>query len=192
LKTRLDKLNKDLEELNALRGMLDEMENGVAINEIRDLSRKVESVKKDIADVETLLKEGIFENELGGGRRKRKTAKKTKNKSSSKKCEKFCKNDYMVEMKKVFKKSSEKYNIPYESPTKQQDEFAYNVCKKTFCNENCKGFDFNGDKKQQFDFKKKIKNGFQNSYSANKVEMLKKRGAASGCVDVGDYDVFHK
>lgn len=76
LKERLDKLNKDLEELNALRGMLDEMENGVVRNEIGDLYRKIESVKKDIADVETLLKEGIFENELGGGRRKRKTAKR--------------------------------------------------------------------------------------------------------------------
>lgn len=80
LKERLDKLNRDLEELNALRGMLDEMENGVAINEIRDLSRNVESIKKDIADVETLLKEGIFENELGGGgKRKRKTAKRRTN-----------------------------------------------------------------------------------------------------------------
>jgi hypothetical protein len=80
LKTRLDKLNKDLEELNALRGMLDEMENGIVRNEIGDLYRKIESVKKDIADVEALLKEGIFENELGGGgKRKGKTAKRRTN-----------------------------------------------------------------------------------------------------------------
>jgi len=76
LNARLDKLNKDLEELNALRGMLDEMENGVVRNEIGDLTRKIDIIKKDIADVEVLLKEGIFENELGGGRRKRKTAKR--------------------------------------------------------------------------------------------------------------------
>jgi len=122
----------------------------------------------------------------------KKLNKTTKNKSSLKKCEKFCKDDYMVEMKKVFKKSAEKYNIPYESPTKQQDEFAYNTCKKTFCNEKCEGYDFYGDKKKQLDFKKQIKNGFQNSYTKNKVEMLKKRGAMSGCVNISDYDIFHK
>jgi len=122
----------------------------------------------------------------------KKTKKTIKNKSSLKKCEKFCKHDYIVEIKKVFKKSAEKYNIPYKSPTKQQDEFAYNTCKKTFCNENCEGYDFYGDKKKQLDFKKKITNGFQNSYTKNKVEMLKKRGALSGCVDVGYYNVFHR
>jgi hypothetical protein len=122
----------------------------------------------------------------------KKINKTTKNKSSFKKCEKFCKDDYMVEMKKVFKKSAEKYNIPYESPTKQQDEFAYNTCKKTFCNENCEGYDFYGDKKKQLDFKKQIINGFQDSYTTNKVEMLKKRGAMSGCVNIGVYDIFHK
>jgi len=122
----------------------------------------------------------------------KKLNKTTKNKSSLKKCEKFCKDDYTVEMKKVFKKSAEKYNIPYESPTKQQDEFAYNTCKKTFCNEKCEGYDFYGDKKKQLDFKKQIINGFQNSYTKNKVEMLKKRGAMSGCVNISDYDIFHK
>jgi hypothetical protein len=122
----------------------------------------------------------------------KKLNKTIKNKTTLKKCEDFCKNDYMVEMKKVFKKSSKKYNIPYKSPTKQEDEFAYNTCKKTFCNEKCEGYDFFGDKQKQIDFKKKIKNGFQDTYSRNKVEMLKKRGALSGCVDIIDYDVFHK
>jgi len=122
----------------------------------------------------------------------KKINKTTKNKSSLKKCEKFCKDDYTIEMKKVFKKSAKKYNIPYESPTKQQNEFAYNTCKKTFCNEKCEGYDFYGDKKKQLDFKKQIINGFQNSYTKNKVEMLKKRGAMSGCVNIGDYDIFHK
>lgn len=122
----------------------------------------------------------------------KKINKTTKNKSSLKKCEKFCKDDYMVEMKKKIKKSAKKYNIPYVSPTKQEDEFAYNTCKKTFCNENCEGYDFYGDKKQQLEFKKKIVNGFQDSYTKNKVEMLKKRGAMSGCVDIVDYDIFHK
>ena len=122
----------------------------------------------------------------------KKLNKTIKNKSTLKKCQDFCKNDYMVEMSKVNKKVSKKYNVPYKSPTKQDDEFAYNTCKKTFCNEKCEGYDFFGDKQQQINFKKKIKNGFQDTYSTNKVEALKKRGALSGCVDIVDYDVFHK
>ena len=35
----------------------------------------------------------------------------------------------MVETKKVIKKLSKKYNVPYKSPTKQENEFAYNTCK---------------------------------------------------------------
>jgi len=122
----------------------------------------------------------------------KKLTKTIKNKSTLKKCEQFCKKDYMIEMRKIFKKNSEKYNIPYKSPTKEEDEFAYNTCKKTFCNEKCEGYDFFGNKQKQIDFKKKIKNGFQDTYSTNKVEMFKKRGALSGCVDIVDYDVFHK
>lgn len=119
---------------------------------------------------------------------KRKTIK---NKNKNKSCEDFCKNDYMVEMKKVMKKSSEKYNIPYISPTKEDDEFTFKTCKKNFCNEKCEGFDFMGNQQQQANFKKKIKNGFQKSYSPKEVEMLKKRGALSGCIHITDYDTFH-
>ena len=135
----------------------------------------------------------IFERIVKKSKKLNKKINKTiKNKSGLKKCEQFCKHDYMVEMKKVFKKKSKKYNIPYESPTKQQDEFAYNTCKKTFCNQNCEGYDFYGDKKKQLDFNKNVVNGFQSSYSSDKVEMLKKRGAMSGCVDIVDYNIFHK
>ena len=121
----------------------------------------------------------------------KKINKTIKNKSSLKKCEDFCKNDYMVEMNKVFKKSGEKWNVPY-NPTKKDNDFMYNNCKKIFCNEKCEGFDLFGDKQKQIDFKKKIKNGFQDTYSTNKVKMLKKKGALSGCVDIVDYDIFHK
>jgi hypothetical protein len=51
-------------------------------------------------------------------------------------------------------------------------------------------------------FSKKLYNGFVDSYSAAEVEMLKKRGALSGCVmpinhdvrikNAQGYDVFHK
>lgn len=121
----------------------------------------------------------------------KKLNKTIKNKSSLKKCENFCKNDYMVEMNKVFKKSGEKYNVPH-NPTKEDNDYMYNVCKKTFCNEKCDGYDFFGDKQAQTDFKKKIKNGFQDTYSTNKVKMFKKKGALSGCVNILDYNIFHK
>lgn len=122
----------------------------------------------------------------------KKLNKTVKNKTTLKKCEDFCKNDYMVEMKKVFKLMYKKYKIPWKSPTKQEDEFDYNTCKKTFCNEKCEGYDMFGDKQRQIEFKKNIKNGFKDTYSTKKVKMLKQKGALSGCVYIGDYDNFHK
>ena len=59
--------------------------------------------------------------------------------------------------------------------TKKENNFTYNTCKKTFCNEKCDGYNFFGNKQKQFDFNKTIKNGFSNSYSKDKVEMLKKK-----------------
>ena len=49
----------------------------------------------------------------------------------------------------------------------------------------------------QKEFQKRIKNGFDNAYSAKEIKMLKKRGAVSGCWKVGKsypygYDIFHK
>lgn len=117
----------------------------------------------------------------------KKINKTMKNKETLNKCDNFCKKDYMVEMDKLFRK----YNTNY-SPTKKDNEFAYNTCKKTFCNEKCIGYDFFGNKQEQHNFQKKIKNGFQKTYTTDRIELLKKKGALSGCVDVTDYDVFHK
>ena len=100
--------------------------------------------------------------------------KTIKNKSILKKCEAFCKNDYMVEMNKVFKKSSEKWRVPY-NPTKEDNKFMYNTCKKTFCNEKCEGYDFSGDKQKQINFKKKLKMGFKIHILQIKLKCLKKR-----------------
>jgi hypothetical protein len=123
----------------------------------------------------------------------KKLNKTIKNKKTLKKCENFCKNDYMVEMEKLSKHISKKYNFPYKPQTKEEDELTYNTCKQTFCNEKCKGYDFSCvDKQTEIDFKKKINNGFQNTYSTNKVNMFKKRGALSACNDIVDYNVFHK
>ena len=121
----------------------------------------------------------------------KKLNKTIKNKTSLKKCEGFCKNDYVVEMNKVLKKSGEKWNVPH-NPTKEDNDYMYNICKKTFCNEKCEGFHYLGNKQAKTDFKKKIKNGFQDEYSTNKVKMFKKKGALSGCFYVPDYHIFHK
>ena len=79
-------------------------------------SKKINKIGKKIYQ-ELMNKTKLFRKKLN----------KTVNKPILKKCQDFCKIDYMVEMKKVFKKSSEKFNIPYKSPTKQEDEFAYNT-----------------------------------------------------------------
>ena len=105
-------------------------------------------------------------------------SKKIKNKTTLTRCNHFCKNDYMVKMNKLFKRSSDKM------PTKEDDEFAYNTCKKTFCNEGCIGYDFFGDKQKQLNFKKSIINGFQNTYTKDRIKRLRKKGVISGCVDV--------
>jgi len=82
-----------------------------------------------------------------------------------------------------FKLSSKKYKTKYIPPTKEEKEFDYNVCKKVFCNPNCDGFEFNGDKKQRRIFKKGIKNGFSKTYGSEREHMFKGKGALSGCVN---------
>jgi hypothetical protein len=137
-------------------------------------------------------KENIFKKIIKKQKKlSKKIIKNTKNKTIMKKCHHFCKNDYMPEMKKVIMKGCDKDNTPYKTPTKQEDELVYNSCKKTYCNTNCNGYNF-VNKETQNKFKKEIKNGFQNTYSKDRIEMLKKRGALSGCFDIVDYDIFHK
>ena len=64
----------------------------------------------------------------------KKLNKTIKNKSALKKCENFCKKDYLIKMNNILKNSAKKYGNPYKSPTKEDNEFAYNTCKKSFCN----------------------------------------------------------
>jgi hypothetical protein len=96
--------------------------------------------------------------------------------SKMKQCEDFCKNDYKEHVVKQREKNQKKYNYVY-SATNKKDQFGYATCKKSYCNEKCEGLDFFGDNK------KNIKNGFMNTFSAKQVEMLKKRGALSGCMN---------
>ena len=113
-----------------------------------------------------------------------KRTKRTKTNNSTKRCNNFCKNDYMKVMDKVM----EQFNKIYKEPklTKKQRQNYLKICKKTYCNEKCEGYDFYGDKKKQKQFQEKIKDGFQSSYSKDKIEMFKKRGALSVCVEEGD------
>lgn len=121
--------------------------------------------------------------------------------NTMKKCHNFCKNDWMVEQYKnvpaklkTFMNKSKIVGIP----KKELEEMDFRLCKKNFCNESCKeGFDFFGITEQQEKFKKnfskKLYNGFVDTYSAKEVDMLKKRGALSGCIKpINHYDVIGK
>jgi len=116
-----------------------------------------------------------------------------------KKCHNFCKNDYLqknfyekLPSVKSFKSEEEKKRI--EKLDKSFKEMIQEVCIGNFCNEGCaEGFDFdlfsgnvkeNLQKNFQEKFSKKLYNGFIDSYSAKEVDMLKKRGALSGCGDL--------
>ena len=149
----------------------------------------------------------------------KKIKNKSKNtmKNKSRLCENFCKNDYTLEMEKVsgefYKKNLHlctfktptKLNeqgdatcafemrngvkTPYK-PSKVTREINYKACKKRFCNQKCEGI--LNDKQQQLEYIKTLNNGFSKSYSKDKIEKLKNRGALSGCIYVTDYDVYHK
>ena len=135
----------------------------------------------------------IIRQEINNGKKLVSKLNKTiKNKDSLQKCEQFCKKDYIVEMDKVYRSFNKKYNIPYKTPSLDDTKLTYNTCKKMYCNPQCEGFDFLGDLQQQKTFKNNISNGFLKKYSPNTINQFKKRGALSTCVDMPDYNVFHK
>ena len=105
--------------------------------------------------------------------------------STMKKCHNFCEKDYLVEMRKN--------NKPTNSwKTKAQWQgIDTKLCRRNFCNEGCKeGFgSYLQSANFQKNFSKKLYYGFVDSYSAKEVDMLKKRGALSGCVKpINHYD----
>lgn len=116
-----------------------------------------------------------------------------KNKNSLNKCEQFCKQDYIPYIEKKFTNMLKKHKLPSlkkRSAQYETDKYTlkYSQCKKQFCNPECVGYTFMGNKKKQNNFRKSLKNGFINKYDNKKVETLKKRGALSGCVYVTDYN----
>jgi hypothetical protein len=128
--------------------------------------------------------------------KKGKSAKKDKLSSPKKKCNNFCQNDYAAELYKQNPSN-------YETKTRQRI-IDNQVCKKIFCDEDCKGpaYQFHGNTLFQTIFRNKLNKGFIDEYSPKEVEMLKKRGALSGCANpmkstnplqpYNNYDIFHK
>ena len=112
-----------------------------------------------------------------------------------KKCHNFCKNDYLPELYKNvpanLKSIMNKTKIAGIDRKKLED-MDYGLCKKNFCNESCgEGFEFDllfgkvkeaQKKKFQENFIKKLYNGFVDSYSAEEVEMFKKKVRCLGAL----------
>ena len=96
-----------------------------------------------------------------------------------KRCDHFCKQDYIVEMNKVFKQNAHNYKIKYTRRPIEK-HFDYTDCKKVFCNPMCKGY-----------YNQKLRSGFQTRYTKRQVSKLKNRGALSGCSYISNYNVFH-
>ena len=120
--------------------------------------------------------------------------------SSMKKCHDFCKNDYVVQREKnapAYIKRRRKTNNKIDE--KMRLDRANRYCRQDFCNENCaEGIVYYYPELEKA-FRKTIKNGFVNSYSPDEIEMLKNKGALSGCTNrlkhklIPDgYDLYRK
>ena len=120
--------------------------------------------------------------------------------SSMKKCHDFCKNDYVVQREKnapAYIKRRRKTNNKIDE--KMRLDRANRYCRQDFCNENCaEGIVYYYPELEKA-FRKTIKNGFVDSYSPDEIEMLKNKGALSGCANqlkhklVPDgYDLYRK
>ena len=120
--------------------------------------------------------------------------------STMKKCHDFCKNDYVVQMEKntpAYVKRRRKTNNKIDE--KMRLDRANRYCRQDFCNENCaEGITYYYPELEK-SFRKTIKNGFVDSYSPDEIEMLKNKGALSGCTNrlkhklIPDgYDLFAK
>jgi hypothetical protein len=117
-------------------------------------------------------------------------------KENIQKCEDFCKKDFIEYTDRKFRNMMKKYKLSMKTNSKQEKDKQYLKfiqCKKTFCNPKCIGRPtFFGNKQKQMNYAKTLKNGFIPYYNTNKVNTLKKKGALSGCLNIPDYDVFHK
>ncbi len=134
---------------------------------------------------------------------KKKYVYKLKNKSINKSikvpktCKQFCKNEYVPEMNRVFKKDSDeeariygKNRYPYKSPTKKDILFSNKLCLKTFCNNDCSQFiDSVKDINRKNEFLETITDGFSKKYTKSQITKLKNKGALSGCIWAQNYKI---
>lgn len=120
--------------------------------------------------------------------------------STMKKCHDFCKNDYVVQRENnapAYVKRRRKTNNKIDE--KMRLDRANRTCRQDFCNENCAEGIIYYYPELEKSFRKTIKNGFVDSYSPDEIEMLKNKGALSGCTNrlkhklIPDgYDLFAK
>ena len=120
--------------------------------------------------------------------------------SSMKKCHDFCKNDYVPQREKnapAYLKRRRKSNRRIDE--KMRLDSAHRLCRQDFCNENCAEGIIYYYPELEKSFRKTVKNGFVDSYSPDEIEMLKNKGALSGCANrlkhklIPDgYDLFAK
>lgn len=113
---------------------------------------------------------------------KRKTNKTNKKcggktkKSTNKTCTDFCKNDYLIKLYALDKKNN---NNQTKTIDKKEYDYNTNFCKQIFCDKSlCNNL--------PPDMQKKIKDGFDVSYSKKQKANLKKRGALSACYNMSD------
>ena len=103
-------------------------------------------------------------------------------------CESFCKDTYMPEINKntdiIFEKiikstpGSKKYTPPKR--TKADLAFQLEACKKMFCNDGCKGFNFQEGYAPKYH--KDPDSSFVKSLSKRKIAALRAKGAKSTCL----------
>ena len=106
---------------------------------------------------------------------------KTLKRSDLQKCTKFCKQDYMPNVHKTYKKMFGTMNN-----YKQMNKSMFYSCKKDYCNPTCNGF-FNPSDRFYKQYRKKIHNGFHKKYTKKQIGTLKNRGVLSACFRNPDY-----
>ena len=94
-------------------------------------------------------------------------------------CDKFCRDEYVVQVDQQNRENAEKYNYPYT-----RNRRLFSDCKRSFCNPTCKS---KGRFYKQYEtqIRKFIKKGFHRSYSQKQMKKLKEKGALSGCFNTG-------
>lgn len=118
---------------------------------------------------------------------KNKTLKKS---NKIKSCNNFCKNVYVYEIDKHNKEFAKTTNVAYK-PTKKDTDFRMSICKKNFCNKDCKKNYKYYDKESEKLFKKNMKNNFITNMRPTLIETMKTKGAISYC-DGLVYNPFNK